>query len=371
MFKTARELKKFNSLPKDQRGIVFFSEGKSYWNTFKPVTDELIQRQIPFVFLSMDAADPGLSISAPGVSGFCVGKGSGFVYFMSMLNAGVVVMTTPGLQTLTLKRSRGVAHYAHLVHSPTGLSFYRRFSFDYFDSVLCSGPHQMKEMRQLELLRGARQKALYETGLVYMDVLKEQFTESAHSKTNTVLLAPTWGPNGALSRHGIKLIEAVLAGNFNLIVRPHPQQMRSEAALLKSLQRSAPETVRWDMDVSASRSMADSDIMISDLSGVIFDYAFLYEKPVITFDYPLKQEGFEQQDLQGPVWEKEISRQLGGVVSGEELQNLPGTIESLVRDESGREHIRSLRDQYLFNFGTAGKTAAGQILEISRQLKPA
>ena len=124
MFKAIKKLKTFNKLPQEQRRFVFFSESSNYYPTFSPIIREFRKRAIPFTYLSMDAADPGLELAAEaGISTFCLGSGVGFLYFMGMIKADVVVMTTPGLQSLSLKRSPGAAHYVHIVHAPAGNFF--------------------------------------------------------------------------------------------------------------------------------------------------------------------------------------------------------------------------------------------------------
>jgi len=368
-----KTLRAFHRLPEKRRDIVFFSEGASYWNTFKPVIDELLKRGVEFSYLSMSNDDPGLNIDSDLVSLMYLGSGSGFLSLMSMLQANLVVMSTPGLQTLTIKRSPSVSHYAHLVHSPTGISFYRRFSFDHFDTIMCSGAHQIQEIRILESLRNLKAKQLLETGLPYMDILRAQRASLLQhglrrsEERITVLLAPTWGKNGALSRFGIRIVKAITSGGFDVIIRPHPQQYRSERSLLDSLKKSSAgiPNLQWDDAASGHQSMNISDVMISDLSGVIFDYAFVYEKPVITLDYRLEVNGFEHQDLNGPIWEKEMSRSLGTVISGDELNDLPSTIRNLVSRKDLKIDVQRLREQSLFNFGNVGEVAANQILRMA------
>ena len=364
-------LKQFNKLPENFRNIVFFSEGPNYWNTMAPVVESLLARGVAFSYLSMKDDDPGLHIESELCRGFCIGSGSGFLYFMSMLQAKVVLMTTPGLQSLSLKRSRGVSHYIHLVHAPVGMSSYKKNSYDFFDTVMCSGSHQIEDLRKLEAIRKTKPKKLLETGCPYMDVLKQKVEASGPrsgtpSEPYTVLIAPTWGANGALGRYGMKLIEPLIRANLNIIVRPHPQQLRSEQELLNGLKLAAKEyeSISWDENPSGHESMNAADILISDGSGIIFDFAFIYEKPVITLDFNLVSENFELEDLGEPVWEKEMSRNLGLVVSENDLLSLPQKIQEILSRESLKDELRRLRKASLYNYGTSGNIAAEQLLEI-------
>ncbi len=376
MFKTMGLLKRFNKLPEKFRNIVFFSEGPNYWNTMVPVVESLLEKGVAFSYLSMQDDDPGLHIDSELCEGFCIGDGSGFFYFMSMLQANVVLMTTPGLQTLSLKRSKGVSHYIHLVHAPVGMALYRKNSFDFFDTVMCSGSHQIDDLRKLEAKRKTKSKVLLKTGCPYMDVLKQKVESSETrqrmpSEPYTVLVAPTWGTNGALGRYGMKLVEPLIQANFDIIIRPHPQQMRSEQKLLSELKQvtKKSQAIKWDENPSGHQSMAAADILISDCSGIRFDFAFIYEKPVITLDFNLVSENLELEDLGEPVWEKEISRKLGLVVSDIDLDSLPQKIHGLLAREGLKDNLRRLRKDSLFNYGNSGPIAANQIISIAEMSK--
>ncbi len=70
-----------------------------------------------------------------------------------MLTADVCLMTTPGINVYQLKRSKGVKHYAHVLHAASDATMYRLFGIDYFDSILLSGDYQKKDIRLLEEIR--------------------------------------------------------------------------------------------------------------------------------------------------------------------------------------------------------------------------
>ena len=166
------------------------------------------------------------------------------------------------------------------------------------------------------------------------------------------------------------LLTPLLDAGFQVIIRPHPQQIKSERSLIESLKRETASCggIRWDHNSSGHDSMIASDIMISDLSGVIFDYAFIYEKPVITLDFPLETKGYEREDLPGLIWDLEIRKKLGIVVSAGELPRLAGAVKDLLLDGTFVGEIRKIRETALFHFGCVGKTAADQLVEIAKTL---
>ena len=46
------------SVPSQTESLVLFSEGKAYWGTFRPLVAELIRKEIPFRYRTLDLYDP-------------------------------------------------------------------------------------------------------------------------------------------------------------------------------------------------------------------------------------------------------------------------------------------------------------------------
>ncbi len=367
-------------LPKETgRELVFYSEGGQYWNTFKPVIEELHRRGKSALYLTSDPKDPGLSFESPHIGARCIGQGNRAFAVLNLLEADICVLTTPGLDVLQIRRSPGVKHYAHLVHSPTDMAIYKLYSFDYFDSVLCSGAHQMRSLRHLEALRGTDAKLLLETGCLYMDVLAEQFAASLAAPPAApsggkprILLAPTWGRNGLLSRFGLDLLRPLVDSGYSLTIRPHPQSAVSEPDLLRGLKDALAGNglVQWDEAPSGFAAMAGADVLISDLSGIVFDFALLREKPVITVRFDPDLRGLEAADLPWPAWEFGILPELGAHVPPEDMARLPEIIANLPEPEAFAARMRALRATSLYNHGRGGAAAADQLLELHAALRP-
>lgn len=369
--------------PKEAGALVLYSEGGQYWNTFRPVVEALIAMGKKVVYLSSDPDDPGLRLDSAYLSTRCIGAGSRGFAVLNMLEADLCAMTTPGLDVLQISRSPGVKHYAHIVHSVTDAAFYKLYSFDYFDSVLCSGPHQMKSLRYLETLRGTKPKLLLETGCCYMDVMAQTLEQEkdvgpAARPTGAaprLLVAPTWGKNGLLSVFGADLLLPLATEGYPLCIRPHPQSVRYETDLLDRLRAAlAPcPNARWDTGPDPLPAMRDSDVLISDLSGIVFDYAFILERPVITLrlaphTYGPDRRGLDAADLPWPAWELDLLPKLGAHIAPEEVGALSRHIHALPEREAFAKRMQALRAESLFHFTCAGRIAAEQLVAIQQSL---
>ncbi|HPF94563.1 MAG TPA: hypothetical protein PLV65_11505, partial [Tenuifilaceae bacterium] len=119
--------------------IVFYSEGKQYWNVFLPIIRALEKKEVPCAYLTSDKEDPGLSYHSDLYTSKFVGNLTMTSVYLNKLKAKFVGMTTPQLDVMMIRRSKRVQHYGHIVHAPIDVFTYRKFAFDYFDSVFCSG----------------------------------------------------------------------------------------------------------------------------------------------------------------------------------------------------------------------------------------
>ena len=154
--------------------LVFYSEGKQYYHTFKPILDALDSLKHPYTYLTSGQDDPALlRESARSFGTFTyIGEGNKAYIKLNTLKADICVLTTPGLDVLQIKRSRGVRHYCHIVHSLTPMT-YRVFGLDYFDSVLVANEIQRDFVREVEMAHNVKRKYIGVVGSTYLDELSQ------------------------------------------------------------------------------------------------------------------------------------------------------------------------------------------------------
>ena len=353
--------------------IVFFSEGKQYWNVYLPLIMALEKRKIRSAFVTADLTDPAVEYNSQYLQVKALKSLNSAIAFMNQLIAPLVVTTTPQIDIFTLKRSKKVQHYAHLLHSPTDIHTYHQFAFDYFDSVLCSGPYHIENIREIERRRQSPPKKLLKTGLTYYDIMIGEFKDESRSSTGqkpTILVAPTWKPYSLLNRFGLSLFQALDSEDFNIIFRPHPQSFVSYPELVQEIVDVFGEKENFTLDDnhSGSESMNKSSMMISDLSGVIFDYLFLYEKPVLLMETKMNRDGMEAYDLDCELWDMTLCKKAGETIREDDIPRLSTIVKDMLsRPQS--DDIEKIRIESLYNFGNAGETAAEQLLKIVEDLK--
>lgn len=354
--------------------IVFYSEGKQYWNVFLPIIEALNKRNTNCAYLSSDKEDPGLEYQAEYYQSKYIGNLTMTSVYLNKLKLKFVGMTMPQLDVMMIRRSKNVQHYAHIVHAPIDVFTYRKFAFDYFDSVLCSGNHQIEGIRKLEQKRGTDKKLLLETGLTYYDVMLKEIDalEQINNKKPIVLVAPTWKEYSIINRFGIKFFDALLKNSsYDIILRPHPQTYVSFPKLIAEIEDKFKNEPRFTIDRQqlGTESMHKADLMISDLSGVIWDFAFLYSKPVLLLKTELEAlQGFEGSELDYQMWEMKERKKLGRIFDENQVDDISSIVNELLNNPP-KMQLEDLRNESVYNFGKAGEVAAEQIIEIVNSIE--
>lgn len=342
---------------------VIYNEGNQYWNTFKPVVEEFEARKIPLEYLTSSKNDPVFDQKYNYVKAEFIGEGNSAFAKLNMLSAGVVLMTTPGLQVYQLKRSKNVKHYSHVLHMPNDATTYRLFGLDFFDSVLLTGDYQATDLRYLEEKRGINKKELITVGCPYLDVYKQNIAEIPAEENHpfTVLVSPSWGDVGLLKKYGEKLLEPLSTTGWRIIVRPHPQSKKSEAEMLERLTaryKDNPNIV-WDYERQNIFSLKKSDIMISDFSGIIFDYTFLCDKPVMYVNAGMDLRPYDAYDLDGKeLWQYSVLRKFGTELKEEQFANIKEVIQSVSDSKELEEARHAAKAEAWMHEGEAGKNIA-------------
>ncbi|MEX0986484.1 MAG: CDP-glycerol glycerophosphotransferase family protein [Bacteroidales bacterium] len=353
----------------EKADIIFYSEGKQYWPVFQPIVNSLGSRGVPCAYLTSDKDDPGLGHQAKHFESRYIGNLTMTSVYLNRLKAKFVGMTTPQLDVMMLRRSKNVQHYGHIIHAPIDIFTYRKFAFDYYDSVFCSGPHQIEGIQKLEEQRGTNKKLLLETGLTYYDVMIDEVKKMSvpKKKNQVVLVAPTWKEYSIINRFGTRFFECLLKDStYQIIFRPHPQSYVSFPKLMDEIEDHLKDEPRVTIDRNqlGTESMARSDMMISDLSGVFWDYTFLYSKPVLLLKTEFDTiEGFEGSELDYEMWEMRERGRLGKEFDENDLDNISTIVGELLQNPPSVQ-LEKLRKESVYNFGQAGEVAARQILEI-------
>jgi len=357
--------------------VCIFSEGKRYWNVFRPVLDEFEKREKEVHYLTASPDDPALSAGYKHVKTEFIGEGNKAISKMNLIKADLVLSTTPSLDVFQWKRSKAASYYVHIPHMPNDITTYKMFGLDFYDAVLVSGKYQEDEIRRLESIRSIPAKEIVLTGIPYLDKMKERLDSLSKpapgEKDKTILLAPSWGTNGILTAYGAPFIEKLIRTSYKIIIRPHPQSFTSEKELIDMLMKQFPETdkLRWDRDSDNFNSLNEADILISDFSGVLFDFALVFNKPVI---YTEPSNDWSQYDCcwdTEELWTYKILPEIGKKLSKENFEDIGTLIEDCISGSDAErlaEGRNLAREQTWCNMGHGAEKTVDYLIQKQEQL---
>ncbi len=368
------ELGKFNQLDLDERSIVFYSESSVILYPYvEEIINELEKRDQKICYVTSSKNDPVLKNKE--IKTFYIGDGSARTKFFLELKARVLIMTMPDLDTYYIKRSKTFpVNYIYLFHSmnSTHMAF-QKGAFDRFDTIFCVGQYQIQEIRATEQLYNLKQKKLVECGYGLLDKLLK--SRPSHSQENfllknnkkKILIAPSWGKQNLLETVGIDLAKILLDAGYHVTVRPHPMTIKKSPKLIKQIKEKFEKNPDFllDTNTSAFEQLFSSYALITDWSGIGYEYAFVCERPVIYVDVPKKARNKEYDKIGFVPLEISIRSKIGEIISIQNLGSIPERIEFLYGHITDfQSKIKKIRDDTIFNIGKSGEAAANEIIRI-------
>ena len=148
-----RDYKKF--LHVVDKHMVFYSEGSGFYKYFKGAIEYLLKNSKGNIHYVTNDPDDQIFKNAetePRIRPYYIGQKKAITLMMKM-DADVVAMTLEDFDNYYIKRSyvRDDIEYVFFFHHMTSTHLAaRKEAYDKFDTLLCTGPHQVKEVRQAE-----------------------------------------------------------------------------------------------------------------------------------------------------------------------------------------------------------------------------
>jgi len=238
----------------------------------------------------------------------------------------------------------------------------------------CVGPHHKEELTAHFARIGRTGVDLREVGYYKLDRIADAYDtyEKRFPDTPTVLIAPSWGDDNVLAVAGEEMITPLVDAGYRVIVRPHPAFFESiypeGSAIISSLERSfkGSQNLIFEKTITTEDSFMEADVMISDWSGAAFEYAFATERPVLFIDVPPKVKNDDWQSLNMSPFEDHMRSEVGVIVQPGDAASISAAVaEMLSEPVAYRDHIASIRDHAIYNFGSSATAGANILNELT------
>lgn len=366
--------------------LVIWSERSGFYKYYEALINGLLERSnivIHYVTNDPDDAIFERSKEEPRIKPYYIGQKK-LITLMMRMDADIVIMTTPDLQTQYIKRSlvRKDVEYIFVPHDMMSVHMgFRKGSLDYFDTVFCTGAHVEREIRATERVYDLPAKTLVKFGYPLAEKLEASYEAQPKEEREVkeILIAPSWQEDNLLDSCVDTLISQLMSDKYHLTVRPHPEYSKRYKEKLQALvekYKDAPaDRLTFELDFTANRSIYSSDLLITDWSGIAYEFAFATKKPVLFVNTKMKVENPDWQEINETPAEIYLRPQIGHALEKSELEAKAADAAADLIGHSAEYHdkINELKASHLFNYGTNGAEGVKYILkrlsDIQKQRK--
>jgi hypothetical protein len=339
--------------------IPFFYSFPGHSQNCAPIVQALLSKGRPVLCISSYQEERRLS-----ESGQLLSVGGIPSSLLSFLKVPLLVTPVSGFARSLAPRGAKVLHPLHSLVSLDGV--YGEGDFDGTD--LCAGEHHIESFRELAARRPQLAgKTLLPLGYPKLDLALEERRALPHpgnGKTTAswVVYAPTYvypinQPLTTLRNYGESIIDALIARGRAVMFRPHPLNLVDENKdVIQRICDKYAANPRFRLDSSKSyvESFSQCSLMVTDVSGTGFTFAFTFARPAIFFaPNPEAERGMRGIQF-------EARGRLGGVVRT--VSELVQRVDTLLAEpDHVSEDIVAFRDQAIFNVGSSGERIAESI----------
>jgi len=362
----AKRFEKYGS-----KQLVFYSEKNGFYKYFKDVIEYILAKtDITIHYISSDINDEIFKLSNDHFRTYYVSENK-LIMLMMRMDADMVVMTMPDLQKYHIKRSiiRNDTEYVYMDHGINSLNMMlRKHAIDYFDTVFVANDLVYDEIRKQEEVYNLKEKNIVKYGYCLIDNMIKNYEhqEEVHRDKPVILIAPSWQPDNILDLCIEDLLNSLLNGSYKVIVRPHPQYLRHYPDKLEHLRDlyTTNENFELQTDFSSNSTVFNADILITDWSGIAYEYSFSTLKPTLFVDTPMKVMNPDYQEIDVVPFDIEIRNQIGISILPQKASEAAETVNKLLTEKSfSKEAMAEVRTKYLYNVGTSASYGARYIIK--------
>lgn len=362
------EYREINRLLKEKQAVVFYAESRHYYQYFEKLLSDLLKgADLPVCYITSDKKDPLLQQAPAGMRVIYCKWMLGFLF--KQIRADVLVMTMPDIDNYLLKRSPGVGKYVYVFHAAVSTHLqYRKHAFDNYDIIFCTGEYQVQEIRKAEELYQLPAKQLVSYGYPLFAKLRQEQKATNGNTKQVVLIAPSWFAGCIFETCIEELLGGLSKLNCSVLVRSHPEYEKRYPARFRQIKKmmAAYPGMQADTNTDVIESLLAADILITDRSGIAFEFSFGAGKPVLFIDTALKQTNPDWQAIGLEPVENKYRSLMGISVSPAELDQLRGKIEELKKFAEGfRGRIGAAGETIFFNGENFYNEGVSRIRELA------
>ncbi len=363
------EYKEITKLLQEKNQIVFYAESRHYFPYFERLINDILEKgNVRICYITSDKNDPLLN-RAPAMMKVVYAKWMlGFLF--SRIRADVMIMTMPDLGNYLFKRSAGVGCYIYMFHAAVSThQQYRSAAFFNYDSIFCTGEYQVKEIRAAEKLYGQKEKTIIRYGYPLFDSIKNKSAERNNTDP-AILVAPSWFEGCIFDTCLEEMLQQLASLPYKVILRSHPEYEKRKKKDYRRIHKMTTAYPSFSIDKMSHvvDRLPITDILITDRSGIAFEFAFGAGKPVVFIDTALKKTNPDYEMLGIEPIENFLRSRLGVSLLPDQMDLLPHKISEakILADDFARE-MDDLGKTVFFNSEKAYSEGLNYVLGLCKK----
>ena len=369
--KEKQDYKRFFSIA--NKHLVFYSESNGFYKYYKSIIEYLLDNtKVTIHYITSDYNDNIFNMEKDNpsrIKAYYISNRK-LITLMMKMDADVVVMTMPDLENFHIKRSyvRKDIEYIYIPHGMNSLNMcQRKGSMDHYDTVFACGKHQKEEFEKGNIVYNIPNRKILEWGYSLLDDMILDYNKSKkNNKDTTILIAPSWQQDNIIDLCLENILDKLKDNNYKLIVRPHPEHVKHEPGKFEELKNkySNNKNIIIQTDFTSNDTVFNADLLITDWSGVAFEYAFTTLKPVLFIDTPMKVMNKDYKEIDVEPFNIWVRDRIGVIKDPKNLKDIDKTVKELLSSKNKyKKEIDKVLHEYFYNIGTSAEVGSRYIIE--------
>ena len=365
------DYKRFFSI--ENKHLVFYSESNGFYKYFKGYIEYILEyTNIPIHYVTSDPNDNIFEMAKnnPQIQAYFIDSTT-LITLMMKIDADVIVMTMPDLETYQIKRSyvRKNIEYINVMHGIGSVNLtYRTGALDHYDTIFVANDSQKEEIRKTEIAYSLPKKNIVDVGYPLLDDMMNTYAkmEKKSNDIKTILIAPSWQKDNIVDSVLEDILDNLKGHGFNVIVRPHPQHVRHMPEKMEALKQKYQDNkdIQIQTDFSSNLPIFEADLLITDWSDISFEYALTTHRPVLFINTPMKIMNPEYQRIDTIPLNIKVRDIIGLQLETNQTNQIVEKINYLIDHHKNYENnIQDLIDNELYNVGNSREVGARYIID--------
>lgn len=362
------EYKSVQTILRDHHQVVVYAESSHYHQYFTSLLDDIINNSsLQILYITSDKNDPLLHTSFERIQVVFIKQFLGLLF--PKIRADMMIMTMPDLNNFLFRRSALIRKYIYVFHAAVSTHLqYREKAFFHYDAIFCTGPYQERELRASEKIYGLQAKELIQYGYPLLDTIKKRFNTLpalGAGARQRILVAPSWFESCIFETCIEPLVSELSKLKHQIYIRSHPEYIKRLPKRYKALKKMAGKlsNVYFDESRDVIGAIIEADILVTDRSGIAFEYAFGTYRPVLFVDTSLKISNPNWQKLTMEPIENALRSRMGVSILPTEISGIAQKLDLLMSSrENYKTSLPELEKQVFFNSPQAYKQGLNYIL---------